>query len=144
MDTVESLHKYLDDNPADAAARCALGDLLTELGDPRGPGIAALGRLGKWPYRTVDCSAWSFALISWAGTCRPEPTWGWEDGAGTYLVFPCWVIPSRWAGQYRNIDSWAPFYKTRRAAEDWAADLYTKLPQSSRDLILAGDLVYRD
>jgi hypothetical protein len=147
MDTVESLHKYLDDNPADAAARCALGDLLTESGDPRGPGIAALGRLGKWPYQRVSGFNWCFVYSRSATCARPEASWGrFGYPVKAFAVQECWVLPKLWAemaAESANLFV-GPVFRGRRETEDWAADLFAKLPQSSQDLILAGDLVYRD
>ncbi len=125
MTTEEDFQRALDANPEDHHTRLVFADWLQERDDPRAEGYRVLGLLRLYPIddRVSTESGW-----------RPiaETPWGWRDER--YRPFPHACLPREWT----DSGEWRFCFPTRRAAEDAAATLITKLPAEKRAELLAG------
>lgn len=126
----------LDAEPKNHWLRCVFADWLDDRGDPRGPGMRALGRLELrsiftgWN-QTVDADVW---LLGRDDNCK------YEDCLGGFLPVPWWeALEVQQIGNFK----WWRYYASRAAAEDAAALAWAKLTpeQQARILADAGVLV---
>ena len=128
LNTVESLHAYLDAHPADASARLALADALREAGDPDAADCFEwLGLRGKRPVCARDAYEWLTDASRWKDS--PQSRLPWE-------LF--WRLdPSRFR-HWPDVPA-GPIYlaRTRRAAEEALVQAWRLLPAPERDRLLS-------
>jgi uncharacterized protein (TIGR02996 family) len=128
--TEEAFQAHLDAHPDDHFAREVFADWLDEQGDPRGPGMRALGVLKKCAY-PADLA------VSWYCPCPYFQT----------LIAYCetyYYLPPDWFDEIvldGKSEDFAPCHAkrtdaTRREVEDAAALAFAKLPERRRAQLL--------
>ncbi len=141
-DTIEALHRHLDDHPDDSTCRMVLADAYDEIGSPLAAGYRALGRLGAYPTNEWRDWAgalehppdivhkpdrWAFWITNWNTTSEVDDDWWFLWRAG--------IIEFR----ETNSNNALPYYMpSRRQAEDLLAKVFPQLPEWQQGRLLAG------
>lgn len=119
----------LDAEPGDHTTRLVYADWLDDRGDPRGPGMRALGRLGICAARATNGDDWFLGRLN-----NPNR----HDARWTFLK--C-LLPLTWFQRLprERIGPWDWWYDddSRAAAEDAAALAWAKLTPEQQARIFA-------
>lgn len=136
MTTEGDLQAMLDARPDDHQTRGVLGDFLTDLGDPRGPGYCALARAEAAPKQlgTPTVPQWCWWNLSayrgYAFPVRGSDLGLYGDGIAHAM------LPAEWFGCLDGLNNSSWDTVTRREAEDAAALAWAELTDDQRAGIL--------